>query len=151
MINSRWFLHAIVHEIMRCNASHSHLPGSCKKDSSDYLLSEALIYERIEQTFPSCDENSKAGYGITTDFWLFAPSNISENQISTTISTLLRVRIAIPICWAQGKVENEYVFVSLFMIDFACFTFDASTSENEYCVIRQSSYFQPEGSLCDGH
>ena len=183
LINSQWFLHdTIVHEITKRNASHSHFSGLRKNISSDYLLSAPLIYEKIEQTSPAYDKNIKSVYAITIHFLLFTPSSVPENQISTTIITLLhqacayckvrvslrhllcgylptendpmllRVGIAMSICGAQGKIENEYVFVAVFMIEFAGFTFSsAGTRENEYCVMRQLSYFQPEGNLCNCH
>jgi len=180
--NTLWFFHFSVYERIKNNASHYHLTYRCKPDKPDYLLSKSVISERIEQLSPVYDKNIKLGDGLTIDFMLFTLSDVPDRQISTTIITLLRqifsafivteglrhllcwhlptgnepvvlkMGLAISICRAQGKIENEYVFVSVFMIGFACFTFgSASTDDSEHCVVQQSSYFQPEDNSCDGH
>jgi len=180
--NSPWFFHFFVYERIKNNASHYHLTYHCKSAKPDNLLSISVISERIEQLSPVYNKNSKPGGGLTIDFMLFTLSDVPERQISTTIITLprqffsaftvteglrhllcwhlptgnepvvLKMGLAISICRAQGKIENEYVFVSVFMIGFACFMFGSdSTGDSEHCVVRQSSYFQPEDNSCYGH
>ena len=180
--NTLCFFHFSVHERIRYNVSCYHLTPRCKPYKYDYLLSISVISEIIEQFPPGYDKNIKLGDGLTIDFMLFTLSDVPDRQISTTIITLLRqifsafivteglrhllcwhlptgnepvvlkMGLAISICRAQGKIENEYVFVSVFMIGFACFMFGSdSTGDSEHCVVRQSSYFQPEDNSCDGH
>lgn len=180
--NSPWFFDVSVYENIKYNGSHFHLTHFCKPDKPYYLLSISNIYEKIEQIPSIYDRSIKPSYSLTLDFVLFALSDVPGRQISTTIITLprqvfpavivmvglrhllcwhfstgnepvvLKIDLVISTCRAQGKIENEYVFVSFFMIGFACFAFSfASISESGPRVVRQSRYFQPEDNSCDGH
>lgn len=177
--DSPWFIHVPMHEVITNNASISHFSGLCKPSTPDYLLPVPIIYEIFEQTPSISDKIIKFGYDLYINFLLFALSDVLEHQISTTLITplrqtivvmkglqhllfrfwttgnepvVLKIGLAISICRAQGKTENEYVFVSTFMTGFACFTFgSASTSKSEYCIVRQSNHFQSEDSPCNGH
>ncbi|MCS3430210.1 hypothetical protein [Klebsiella sp. BIGb0407] len=180
--DSQWFFHAPMHDIIKHNGSHSHLFHCCKTDTSDYLLLALLIYPGIEPTPAVYDKNIRPAHGRAVDFLLFTLSDVLESQFSTTIIILLRqtfpvfilgpglwhflsrhlptgnvpvvfrMGVVMSICGAQGKIENEHVFVSVFMTGFFGFTFGpVSINESEYCVMRQPSYFHPEDNSCDGH
>ena len=177
--NTLCFFHFSVY---KSNETYYYLTHLCKPDTSGYLLSISVISERIEQRSSVYDKNIKLGYSLTRDFMLFTLSEVLEQQISTTIITLrrqvfsafivtaglrhllcrrlptgnepvvLKMSLVISICRAQRKIENEYIFVSVFMIGFACFTFgSAGTGKSELCVVRQSRDFQPEDNSCYGH
>jgi len=68
------------------------------------------------------------------------------------MSVVSKIGVAMSICRRQGEIKNECVYVSIFMIEIACFTFDAvNLSGNESCAVLRLSRFQPEDNSCDRH
>lgn len=164
------------------NATHSRLTQFWQSNRADYLLTACTLGGRIKQIYSLFHKKSQSDYGFSIDFLLFVRTVPPASQISTTIITLLRqvffasrmmkglrhllcrplptgnepvvlnLGQAISLCKTQRKIENEHVVVSVFMIEFAFFTFGlANTSESEYRLARQSSHFQPEDHSCYGH
>lgn len=107
---------------------------------------------------------SKIGTTITTYIislrWAFLPLIVMAGQghvvcchlFTGNMSVVSKMGVAMSICRRQGDIKNECVYVSIFMIEIACFTFDAvNLSGGESCAVLRLSRFQSEGNSCDRH